>query len=262
MRSMFYSWQSDLPNKKNRGFIDVCIDKAIKECNDLKLDIFQDRDTLNVPGTPDICETIFEKIDNCDFFIADISIINADYECKKTPNPNVLIELGYAAKVLGWNRIICIFNNEYGKVSEIPFDLRARRILTYSSQNWDLNNPDIKKKEKERIIQNIISTINCVDSNNDNLLFEGFVGIDTGIIPAKEIYRYKEVNVFYREGEKEYQCVFKSKNYPNKFGDTGQVENYDYNNLRMEVIDAFNIKFHFDNYRNTNCGVTRVIGTN
>ncbi|HEX5445733.1 MAG TPA: hypothetical protein VFW87_18035 [Pirellulales bacterium] len=31
MRTLFYSWQSDLPNSTNRGFIDDCIHRALKE---------------------------------------------------------------------------------------------------------------------------------------------------------------------------------------------------------------------------------------
>ena len=29
--TIFYSWQSDLPNKDNRSFIENCIEKAIKK---------------------------------------------------------------------------------------------------------------------------------------------------------------------------------------------------------------------------------------
>lgn len=36
-----------------------------------------DRDTKNELGSPDIVNTIFAKIDECDLFVADISIINS-----------------------------------------------------------------------------------------------------------------------------------------------------------------------------------------
>jgi len=49
------------------------------------------------------------------------------------PNPNVLIELGYAAKALGWDRLILVLNTAYGPPDELPFDLKHRRFpLTYS----------------------------------------------------------------------------------------------------------------------------------
>jgi hypothetical protein len=47
------------------------------------------------------------------------------------PNPNVLLELGYAAAQLSWDNIICVYNLAYGAVEDLPFDLRTRRILTY-----------------------------------------------------------------------------------------------------------------------------------
>lgn len=127
--NIFYSWQSDLPNKGNRSFIEGSIKKAIKLSKvsvNSKLCVDYDRDTKGVSGSPDICETIFNKIDKCDIFISDISIINKEVEGRKTPNPNVLIELGYAARVLGWEKIICLYNIKYGEVGDLPFDLNHK----------------------------------------------------------------------------------------------------------------------------------------
>lgn len=134
---IFYSWQSDLPNKCNRGFIEDCIKRTVKKYKDT-ITIEADRDVQNNTGSPDIANTIFEKIDDCDLFIADISIINRS-KCKffrkkarPTPNPNVLLELGYAAATLGWDRIVCIYNTDYSELEALPFDLRQHRITDYS----------------------------------------------------------------------------------------------------------------------------------
>jgi hypothetical protein len=132
---IFYSWQSDLPNSTNRGFIESCLSLAIKNLSnskDFHLDLNLDRDTKEELGTPDIVNTIFKKIERAKFFVADISIINPSSEDRKTPNPNVLLELGYASKVLGWERIICIFNSDYGTYEDLPFDLKFRRHISYS----------------------------------------------------------------------------------------------------------------------------------
>lgn len=70
--NIFYSWQSDLPNNTNRSFIEDCIKKAIRKIkfsSDMKVYVDYDRDTLGVTGSPDICETIFNKIDRTDIFI-------------------------------------------------------------------------------------------------------------------------------------------------------------------------------------------------
>lgn len=138
MTTIFFSWQSDLPNKTNRNLIEDSIKLALKKMNQdspYSLITEIDRDTKGVLGSPDIVDSILTKIDKCGLFIADISIINSSLNGKRTPNPNVLFELGYAVKCLGWDRVICVFNSDFGDVSELPFDLRNRRILTYKTSN-------------------------------------------------------------------------------------------------------------------------------
>lgn len=138
MTTIFFSWQSDLPNKTNRNLIENSIKLALKKMNQdspYSLITKIDRDTKGVLGSPDIVDSILTKIDKCGLFIADISIINSSLNGKRTPNPNVLFELGYAVKCLGWDRVICVFNSDFGDVSELPFDLRNRRILTYETSN-------------------------------------------------------------------------------------------------------------------------------
>src|SRR5262245_32315460 len=108
---IFYSWQTDLPNATNRGFIQTAIESAanaIHNDESIKYEPVIDRYTFVVPGSPDIANTIFEKIDKSQIFVADISIINSSSSSRKTPNPNVLIELGYAIKKLGLDRIIMV----------------------------------------------------------------------------------------------------------------------------------------------------------
>lgn len=59
---VFYSWQSDLPNSTNRGFIEKALENAVKLIhNDESIEVEPviDRDTVGVPGSPDIANTIF-----------------------------------------------------------------------------------------------------------------------------------------------------------------------------------------------------------
>ena len=110
-RIIFYSWQNDLEGKTHRYFIEKCIKKALNRLEkDASIYVGYDRDTKGKNGSPDITTTIFDKIDKSVLFICDISIVNSDYTGRKTPNPNVLIELGYAASKIGWDRIICLFD--------------------------------------------------------------------------------------------------------------------------------------------------------
>lgn len=153
---IFYSWQSDLPKNQNLNFIETSIKDALKRLRQQKpisLDIKLDKATRNLAGSPDIAESIFSKIGNSSIFIADISIINKDYDgLRKTPNPNVLVELGYAARSLGWEKIICVYNTDFGNYNDLPFDLRNRRILDYTSKNG--------KDELSRKIESAICEMN------------------------------------------------------------------------------------------------------
>lgn len=137
---IFYSWQSDLPGDKNRNFIRKCIDKALDLAEDAEaIDAVREEATSGVTGSPDIVATLFSKIDDCDFFIADISLCYTETQKgeKKSPNPNVMFELGYAVKKLGWERVLCVCNAEYGK--EYPFDIAHNRITNYTLKNKNKN---------------------------------------------------------------------------------------------------------------------------
>lgn len=147
--TIFFSWQSDLETKKNKNFIEDCIKKAISEFNKENhhlTDFSIDKDTSGEPGNPEIIRTILNKIDNSQMFICDLSIINSTCECRKTPNPNVIFELGYAIKSLGWEKIICIFNQEFGVPEDFPFDIKHRRLLGYNLSTKD------KQGEKGKIV--------------------------------------------------------------------------------------------------------------
>lgn len=130
---IFYSWQTDLPGSKTRSFIRECIDKAIDLAQETEtIEAVRDEATTGTTGSPNIVTTLFSKIDNCDLFIADLSLCFTENEQKKkkSPNPNVLLELGYAVRTLGWERVICLCNADYG--DEYPFDVAHNRITTFS----------------------------------------------------------------------------------------------------------------------------------
>jgi hypothetical protein len=134
-RKIFYSWQATLPNSTNRGFIHTALESAcVLVGRDLSVDERPevDRDTQGVPGAPDIAQTIFAKIDAAHAFVCDVSIVvGAEGEGERCPNPNVLIELGYAIRGLGWDRIILVMNTAAGGPELLPFDLKTKRVTTY-----------------------------------------------------------------------------------------------------------------------------------
>ncbi len=140
-KTVFYSWQSDLPNASNRSFIENALKDAAKEIiadDNIDIEPVIDRDTLGAIGAPDISVTIFSKIASAELFVADISFIGK-VKNKCVPNPNVLIELGYALHAKGSEALILIFNTAYGKLERLPFDLKMKRILTYNATEGEVD---------------------------------------------------------------------------------------------------------------------------
>ena len=92
-----------------------------------------DEATRDEAGSPNIPQKILEKIGKSDVFVADVSTINAhDSDGRKCPNPNVVFELGYAVQILGWERIILLFNTEYGDFpADLPFDFDRHRASPF-----------------------------------------------------------------------------------------------------------------------------------
>jgi len=140
--TIFYSWQSDISNKINRNFIEEALKKAIKKIGqeitvqealrdeEIKLD----KDTKDVPGIPPIVDVIFEKISSCGIFVPDLTFIGKTKEERLIPNPNVLVEYGWALKEVTHSRIIPVMNTAFGEPSweTLPFDMRhLRHPLTY-----------------------------------------------------------------------------------------------------------------------------------
>jgi hypothetical protein len=159
---IFYSWQSDLPNETNRILIETAMEEAIKSIKadkSIAVEPVIDRDTGGVAGSPDIASTIFEKIHNADGFVADVSIITNRTESRAAPNPNVLIELGFAINQLGWNRIVMVMNDCFGRPEALPFDLRQHLVTTYSTTPEDPNCSTAKNVLRDKLEQAIRSVL-------------------------------------------------------------------------------------------------------
>jgi hypothetical protein len=133
-KTIFYSWQSDLPGGVNRNFIWDALENAAKvvaKDDTIDVELALDRDTAGVPGSPDIATTIFGKIDAADLVVLDVSLITPEETARRSPNPNVLIELGYAVRSKSWQNVVLVMNRAYGRPEQLPFDLRSRRATVY-----------------------------------------------------------------------------------------------------------------------------------
>jgi hypothetical protein len=179
-KKVFYSWQSDLPNALNRGFIEKALTAAIGNLSPLqdahvltanrpkdKMGIALDQATRGAAGAVHIAHSILEKIRQADVFVADVSTINkGTRKFRKCPNPNVLFELGYAWSTLGENRVLLVFNEATTKAAiDIPFDIRGHKYISYTlSRGSSSEQKKIELNQLRSKLQSEISTILAADS--------------------------------------------------------------------------------------------------
>jgi hypothetical protein len=129
--TVFYSWQSDLSD--GRHAIEKALNEALREqSHPLQVEPVVDRALSGSAGAVRIDHDILARIDACAAFVGDVTLVTAlDQQGRRSPNPNVLIELGYALKSLGWQRIVLPFNEHYGSKEDLPFDLEKNRLLRF-----------------------------------------------------------------------------------------------------------------------------------
>ena len=134
---VFWSWQNDYAPKACRHFIrEALVEATAQAGHDLGLEDAErpevDHDTKGASGMVDIIATIFDKVSSSAVFVADVTPVGKTESGKARPNPNVLIELGWALGKLGADRIIAVLNTASGyQPDDLPFDIRNRRALPY-----------------------------------------------------------------------------------------------------------------------------------
>jgi hypothetical protein len=153
--TIFYSWQSDSASKTNHRFIKEALELAVAQMvadGHVEEAPRVDHDTKGIHGDPDIFPTILRKIDACDVFVADITFVASTPSGKNVPNPNVLLELGYAYNSAGFGRIIKVMNDAYGDPSKgLPFDLGHKRWpYTYTL-------PETAEKTKREKLKEVVA---------------------------------------------------------------------------------------------------------
>lgn len=167
MPTIFFSWQID--RRPNRNFISRCLQIAVDEINresslglDLENVVRVDQDTQGVAGSPAITETILQKVEACDVFVPDVTFVNESSNMRAIPNPNVMIEYGYALKAAGPEKILSVMNTQFGAPEELPFDMRHRRFpVTFqlSSEDSDETRSAVRRsfvRELRRRIEAIL----------------------------------------------------------------------------------------------------------
>jgi hypothetical protein len=151
---VFYAWQNDRPRKTTRDYIRDAADAAVCRAGSMmrvEESPRLDHDTENESGTPPIAETILRKIKHSAIMIADLTCCSEICDDgperkvkKRNPNPNVMMELGYGAALMGWSRIILVMNSKYGSEQWLPFDLKNHRFpITYELGPNSTKGPEV-----------------------------------------------------------------------------------------------------------------------
>jgi hypothetical protein len=151
---IFYSWQSDSPRECNWQFIREALDEAVRELTqraEVQESPRVESGMEGISGTPEVATVMLARIRNSAIFVGDMTLVGTidkvgATETKRVPNPNVLLEMGYAAALMGWHRVICVMNEHFGLRASLPFDVRNRRYpINYSLV------PGSSKEEKAKV---------------------------------------------------------------------------------------------------------------
>jgi hypothetical protein len=127
---VFYVWQSDRLERFNRHVIRFALNLAAKSISDdptIDVQVRVDADTEGVLGQVPVTDTILKKIAACDAFVPDLTFVAMTEAGKLVPNPNVLIEYGYALRAKSHSVMIPVMNTAYGPADQLPFDMRHLR---------------------------------------------------------------------------------------------------------------------------------------
>lgn len=128
---VFYAWQSDRPERFNRYLIRFALNLAAKNISadpNVGVRVRIDADTEGVHGHCPVTDTILKKIAVCDAFVPDLTFVASTEAGKLIPNPNVMLEYGYALKARSFSVMLPIMNTAYGAATELPFDMGHLRF--------------------------------------------------------------------------------------------------------------------------------------
>jgi hypothetical protein len=166
---IFWSWQSDTPGKIGRHFVRAALllaIEALKQAPDMeeptaaetREGLHLDQDRQDVPGSPDLAPTIFEKIERATVFVADVTLVgSSDEGSKRLMNSNVAIEYGHAHHALGSEAILMVQNIHYGEREALPFDLKHKAGPIQSNLAPAAKKADIEAERKKLVSQLVVA---------------------------------------------------------------------------------------------------------
>jgi hypothetical protein len=128
---VFYAWQSDTLQRLNRHLIRAALNLAARSISAdpaMRIKVRIDADTEGVLGHVPVTETILKKIAACDAFVPDLTFVASTATGKLVPNPNVMLEYGYALRAKSHSVMIPVMNAAYGPAEKLPFDMGHLRF--------------------------------------------------------------------------------------------------------------------------------------
>jgi hypothetical protein len=167
-KTVFFSWQSDRPTREGRNLIERALEAAVSRIADdtaveeaVREGLTLDKDTKGVPGSPPLFDTILKKIEGSTVFVPDLTFVGTRSNGEPTPNPNVLIEYGWALRHLGHQRIVAVMNEAHGGPKSLPFDLAHHRFpITYNVP--DAATEAVRQSERLKLAKALESGIKAV----------------------------------------------------------------------------------------------------
>lgn len=173
--TVFFSWQSDTPTSEGRNFIQKALETAVANIADdasveaaVREELTVDKDTKDVPGSPPIFPTILSKIDRASVFVADLTLCATRPDKRLSPNPNVLIEYGWALKSLGYHQILAVMNTAHGEPTRdsLPFDLADLRFpIRYSLP--DSAPPSARQRARDQLAKQLEGAIRAILNSHE-----------------------------------------------------------------------------------------------
>jgi hypothetical protein len=174
---VFFSFQMDTEDKYGKGFIQNAIEIAIQKLKDESIEVTLDFGFRKTPGTPLLIDEMLKKSTESDMVIVDLTFTSAKewlqakkykvfgkelrllnkVEDKKSPNPNVLLETGYAWAKKGTYRTLAVMNDAFGTPEELPVDLEGFRWgITY---NLNETNYETRKAVRKELANDLYNAI-------------------------------------------------------------------------------------------------------
>lgn len=135
---VFFAWQSDFGTSRNN--IQDALSRLEEEAAGWALvaPLIVEQAVEPKDGAVRIDSTLQDKIANADLFVGDITPVYA-YDGKLCPNPNVLIEVGFALASLAAPQVVLIERARDGETipgdgvrGTLPFDIRQVHRIRYT----------------------------------------------------------------------------------------------------------------------------------